>query len=237
MTKQLKAKASEPVQLKASEVALYLAAHPDFFAGRDELLARMQIPHGIRGSVSLLERQISLLREKQHKSRKELDEFLDLAERNVEIFEKSKRLILKLIAAANANEFFEAMEKSFKRDFKCKAYSLIVFGNSPRQVNHFTSRVRKEAAKEHVGALMGARQPVLGALRPAENEYIFQRNSDKVRSAAVLAIRGERNRQLGLLAFGSEDPHYFSSDMDTLFVGFISDTVARLMPRHLGQQS
>ncbi len=224
-------------KLSESDVAKYLAANPDFFAERDDLLLKLKVPHRTKGSVSLLERQITLLRERNRKTRLQMAEFVDSAERNIEIFEKSKKLILNLIAARNANEFFGALEKSFKRDFKCKAYSLIIFGNSPRQINHFTSRVRKEAARDYVGALIRAREPTLGVLRPDENDFLFRHMSENVRSAAVLAIRGERNRQIGLLAIGSEDPHYFASDMDTLFIGFISETVAKLLPRHLNRRS
>lgn len=220
-------------QISDLDVANYLADHPEFFSDRDELLFKMRIPHRTKGSISLLERQISLLRERQGKSRQQLEGLIDSADRNIELFKKSKRLILDLIAAANADELFAALEKSFRREFTCKAYSLVIFSDSPGRINSYTSRVRKEVAKEQVGALIRARGPTLGALRPEENDFLFQTGGEGVHSAAVLPIEAEHGRQVGLLAIGSEDPHYFVSDMDTLFVGFISDALARLIPRYL----
>lgn len=137
-----------------------------------------------------------------------------------------------MLASHNSDEFFEALEKSFKRDFKCSAYSLIVFDGEPRQVNHFTSSVSRESAQEYVGALMRATKPTLGVIRPAEQDFLFRHKSDEVQSAAILSVK-ERSKQIALLAIGSADAHYFSSDMDTLFLGFIADVLAKLLPRYM----
>ena len=50
--------------LTADAVEAYLRRHPDFFSGRDELLLRLRIPHKRGSAISLVERQMSLQREK-----------------------------------------------------------------------------------------------------------------------------------------------------------------------------
>lgn len=222
-------------ELSEKEVAAYLSANPDFFASRDNLLLKLKLPHNDKGTVSLVEKQVEVLRERQKKTRKQLNEFIKSAERNHEIFEKSKKLILNLIAAKTSTEFFGALEKSFKKDFKCKAYSLIVFGDKPRQINHFTSAVRAASAREYVGALMRSREPTLGVLRSDEQDFLFRHKSEDVKSAAVIAVR-DKNKQIALLAIGSEDARYFDSSMDTLFIGFIAETLAKLLPRHIARR-
>lgn len=219
-------------KLNSADVAAYLDANPEFFAEHSDLLLGLEIPHGTKGTVSLVEKQVETLREKQKTTRRQLKEFVESAERNKEIFDKSRKLIINLVAANKSSDFFSALEKSLRKDFGCKAYSLIVFGNRPRQINHFTSRVRAEAAREYIGALMRAREPTLGVLRPDEQDFLFRHQSSKVKSAAVLSVR-ERNRQQAILAFGSPDPHYFSAEMDTLFIGFVADILSKLLPRHL----
>jgi uncharacterized protein YigA (DUF484 family) len=219
-------------ELSEKEVAAYLSAHPDYFVNRDNLLLKMELPHGNKGAVSLVEKQMLVMREKQQKTRKQLNEFVASAELNKEIFDKSRSLILQLISATRRSDFFDALEKSLKRDFQCKAYSLIIFGNRPRQINHFTSRVTAASARDYVGSLMKAKEPTLGVLRSEEQDFLFRHQSEKVKSAAVLSVK-EKNKQLALLAIGSADPHYFASDMDTLFLSFIADTLAKLLPRHL----
>ena len=48
----------------ASVVADYLQQHPDFFQHYPELLPLLRLPHQQRGTVSLVERQLELQREK-----------------------------------------------------------------------------------------------------------------------------------------------------------------------------
>ncbi len=218
--------------LTEKEVADYLKANPGFFENRDSLVMKLKIPHKNKGAISLVEKQLEVMRDRQRKTRKQLTEFVASAEANKEIFDKSRRLVLNLVAANRGKDFFDALEKGLKKDFGCKAYSLVVFGKRPRQVNHFTTRVTADSARNYVGALMRAKEPTLGVLRPEEQDFLFRHQSEKVKSAAVLSVK-ERNRQLALLAIGHSDPHYFSPQMDTLFIGFIADVLAKLLPRHL----
>ena len=220
------------IEISEKNVAAYLTANPDFFQDRDKLLLKMQLPHNKKGAVSLVEKQVALMQERQRKTKKQLNEFITSAKRNKEIFDKSSSLILDLISASRSADFFAALEKGLKRDFQCKAYSLVVFGKRPRQINHFTSRVNADSARDYVGALMRAKKPTLGVLRSAEQDFLFRHQSEKVKSAAVLAVRA-RNKQIALLAIGSADAHYFSADQDTVFIAFIADTLAKLLPRHL----
>ena len=47
---------------EAATVAAYLQAHPDFFSQREELLLSLRIPHQRGDTISLVERQLELLR-------------------------------------------------------------------------------------------------------------------------------------------------------------------------------
>ena len=213
------------------DVAAYLLANPDFFVDRDRLLLKIQVPHKSKGTISLVEKQLDVIRDRQKKTRRQLKEFVENAERNKEIFDKSRKLILSMMAAKQSSEFFAALEKGLKRDFGCKANSLMVFGK-PKQINHFTSRIPAESARKYVGALMQSKVPTLGTLRPREQDFLFQDQSEKVKSAAVLTIR-DKNKHLGMLAIGSSDMEYFTADMDTLFINFIAETLGKLLPQHL----
>ncbi len=218
-------------QISEEQVIDYLESHPDFFSDKDDLLADLIVPHKQDQTVSLVERQVSLLRERSMVARHKLDEFVASAKENNEIFEKSRRLILEMIEAQDPDQFFSALEKSFKQDFGCHAYSLIIFSDRPHQINHFTTSVSEVAAREFIGSLIRARQPTLGILRPAEQDFLFRHQSEKVKSAAVLSVR--KNRQIALLAIGNEDANYFKPGMGTVFISFIADALAQLIPKHI----
>jgi hypothetical protein len=218
-------------ELIDKDVAAYLLANPDFFVDRDRLLLKIQVPHKSKGTISLVEKQLDVIRDRQKKTRRQLKEFVENAERNKEIFDKSRKLILSMMAAKRSSEFFAALEKGLKRDFGCKVNSLVVFGK-PKQINHFTSRIPAESARKYVAALMQSKVPTLGTLRPKEQNFLFRDQSEKVKSAAVLTIR-DKNKYLGMLAIGSSDTEYFTPDMDSLFINFIAETLGKLLPQHL----
>ncbi len=210
----------------------YLKENPDFFTDNSDLLAEITLPHGENGAISLVEKQVAMLRERDKSSRVKLDEFLKAAKQNDDIFKKSQFMVLGLIEATDKDSFLKNLEKGFKRDFKSSAYSLMIFGDEPKQINHFTSVVSKDTAKEYVASLIRSTKPTLGVLRPAEQDFLFRHQSEKVKSAVVLSVREGRN-QIALLAIGNSDPNYFKAGMGTIFVQFIADVLARMIPRFL----
>ena len=212
----------------------YLLENPDFFVENSDLLAELDLPHGESGAISLVERQVSILRERNKDARSQLDEYVKNAEHNDGIFRKCQYMVLGLIEASNQEEFLKNMEKGFKRDFKANAYSLMIFGDQPKQINHFTSIVSRDVAKEYVSSLIRSTKPTLGALRPAEQDFLFRHQSDKVKSAVVLSVR-EGREQIALLAIGNSDANYFKPGMGTVFISFIADALARLIPRFIPQ--
>ena len=230
MTTKPKPKDTGPTE---SEVAAYLESHPTFFEGRDSLLLKMVLPHAHSTNngeaTSLVERQVSLLRERNVDVRKRLDELIAAARRNNEIFMKCQRLVLALLGAKDSKGFFNALENSFRREFKSDAYSLIIFSKYANQINHFTSSIPAESAAEFIGSLMTAKEPFLGILGSREQDFLFRHASGNVKSAAVLAV--DSKKLVALLAIGNGDPDYFRPGMGTLFISFIADVLARLLPR------
>ena len=86
---------SKPVAaISAEQVATYLKNNPDFFNQQDELLLQLRIPHTRGSSISLVERQISVLRERSDDMRSRLTALMDVARDNDRLFDKVRRLVL-----------------------------------------------------------------------------------------------------------------------------------------------
>ncbi|MEX2488784.1 MAG: DUF484 family protein [Pseudomonadales bacterium] len=213
------------------KVAEYLSKNPDFFVNRENLLLQMTLPQNRGDAISIVEHQAALLRERNREMRHQLDQLLASATRNNEIFDKCQRLVLDLIQAEDPDQFFNALESSFKKDFKAIAYSLLIYSKRNQQINHFTWSLPAKTARNYVGPLMKGKKPILGALRDEEQDFLFRHASDKVMSAAVVSIKDKK--KMGLLSIGSKDPDYFEPEMGTLFISFIADTLARLLPRYI----
>ena len=223
---------SKTISIDEQQIAAYLEEHPEFFENRDQLVAKLSLPHGESGAISLVEKQVSVLRARSQTLQHELTTYLQVARSNDDIYKKCQHLILGLIEATSVDEFFANLEKSLKRDFKSQVYSLIIFGDKPRQENHFVSIVTEANAREAVGKLMKGKKPTLGPLVNTQQDFLFNEQGSRVKSAVVVPVSTGRD-PMALLVIGSADPNYYQAGMGTTFLTFIAEVLARLIPRYI----
>ena len=142
MTDQPQAPAEQPCDLSAEgstptlgaeAVVAYLRDNPTFFAEHDELLSELHIPHQRGDSVSLVERQLKLLRDRNIEMRHRLSQLMDVARDNDRLFDKTRRLILDLLDADSLESVVMAVEDSLRQEFKVPFVSLILFGEEQRK--------------------------------------------------------------------------------------------------------
>ena len=74
----------------AEQVVAYLKAHKNFFVDHEALLADISIPHETGKAVSLVERQVVVLRERNVELRERLTHLLDVARENDVLFENAQ---------------------------------------------------------------------------------------------------------------------------------------------------
>ncbi len=236
MTDQPQAPAAEPNDIDAEgsppsvgaeAVAEYLRAHPTFFAEHDELLLELLIPHQRGDSVSLVERQLKLLRERNIEMRHRLSHLMDVARDNDRLFDKTRRLILDLLDADTLDAVVMAVEDRLRQDFKVPFVSLILFGENPAPVGRWVS---VGDAQQAIGGLICGGKTVSGNLRDHELAFLFgEAQRQDVGSSAVATV--ENQGLHGVLAIGSRDPHHYKSTVGTLFLGYIAEVLGRVIPR------
>jgi uncharacterized protein YigA (DUF484 family) len=213
--------------LEAEAVATWLQQHPDFFAEHDELLTAMRIPHQRGDTVSLVERQLKLLRERNIEMRHRLSQLMDVARDNDRLFDKTRRLILDLMDANSLEDIVIAVEDSLRQEFQVPFVSLILFSDNPMTVGRWVSSADAQKA---IGGLISGGKTVCGALREHELEFLFGADQSKeVGSTAIVALNHQGLH--GVLAIGSRDPQHYKSSVGTLFLSYIADVLSRLLPR------
>lgn len=213
--------------LEAEAVAAWLQHHPDFFAEHDDLLTAMRIPHQRGDTVSLVERQLKLLRERNIEMRHRLSQLMDVARDNDRLFEKTRRLILALMDANSLEDIVIAVEDSLRQEFQVPFVSLILFSDNPMSVGRWVSSAEAQKA---IGGLISGGKTVCGALREHELEFLFGADQSKeVGSTAIVALNHQGLH--GVLAIGSRDPQHYKSSVGTLFLTYIADVLSRLLPR------
>ena len=100
-------KSDSPQALSAAQVAEYLRTHPEFFESQTELLADLRLPHESGKAISLLERQVVILRERGQEARQKLGSLLANARDNDQLFDVTRDLVLSLLRARDATEVAE----------------------------------------------------------------------------------------------------------------------------------
>ncbi|MGD8965504.1 MAG: DUF484 family protein, partial [Gammaproteobacteria bacterium] len=92
-----------PDSLSEEEVVRFLIERSDFFDRHPELLAQLELTHESgEGAISLIERQLSVLREQNRKLDRQLKELISVARSNHELSDKVHRLAMRLIEARDA---------------------------------------------------------------------------------------------------------------------------------------
>ena len=225
---------TQPLELDASvdnsqadTVAAYLQAHPDFFNQRDELLLSLRIPHQRGDTISLVERQLELLRGRNIEMRHRLSQLMDVARDNDRLFEKTRRLNLALMDATSLDELVIAVEDSLRQDLQVPFVSLVLFGDNPMPVGRW---VNSAEAQRALGGLLTEGKAVSGSLREHELDFLFGEEQRKqIGSTAVVALN-----HLGLhgvLAIASRDPQHYKSSVGSLFLGYVAEVLGRMLPR------
>jgi uncharacterized protein YigA (DUF484 family) len=220
-----------PQTVQAEQVAAFLRANPEFFVEHEELLGDLRIPHQRGTTVSLVEHQVKLLRERNIEMRHRLSHLMDVARDNDRLFDKTRRLVLDLLDAASMEEVVSAVEDSLRHEFQVPFVSLILFSETPMTVGRWVSSAE---AHQAIGGLLTGGKTLCGVLRSHELAFLFgEQEREQVGSAAVVTINHQGLH--GVLAIGSPDPQHYKSSLGTLFLSYISEVLARVLPRFATQ--
>ena len=115
--------------LDEGSVAEYLQNSPDFFERNAVLLAKLRLPHlrNEGSTVSLVERQIEVLRDRNQVLERKLKELIDVARSNDALAERIHRLSQRLIRAHDLLQTVNAIEVSLREDFEARHVVLVLF--------------------------------------------------------------------------------------------------------------
>ena len=213
--------------LDDATVAEYLEAVPDFFERQPQLVQRLRLSDARSGggTVSLIERQVELLRERNRKLEQRLVEFVENGRANDELAERIHRLCVRLVHSRGLQTAVDALEASLREDFDVKRAVLVLLRPGDAAESAFL-RVARPDAPELRGfeALFNSGRPRCGQVRDSQREWLFGDGAAAVASVALVPL-GPGGR-LGLLALGADDAHRFNPTMSTDFLARIGELVS-----------
>ena len=109
----------EIAEVDEAAVASYLSATPEFFDRHAQLLAKIRLPdsRGGASTVSLLERQVEVLRERNRQLERKVKDFMDVARENDALGTRVLGMARRLIAAPDRAASIVAIESALREDF------------------------------------------------------------------------------------------------------------------------
>jgi len=211
------------------QVAEFLVAHPEFFERHGSVLARLQLPHQ-RGSaaVSLVERQVLVLREKHGNLEKKLLELIEYGRANDAIADRVHRLTRRLLRARDAAGCIAALETSLREDFGASRWVLLAVDPAVALLAglhnaHVRVVPRGSAELRIFESFFESARPRSGQIRDTQRDYLFGGDGSQVGSTVLIPLGDKAT--LGLLAIASNDTERFLPTMSTDFLVRIGELV------------
>jgi uncharacterized protein len=217
-------------------VTQYLETYPDFFERNGALLAKLRLPH-LRDSgatVSLVERQVEVLRDRNQALERKLSELVGVARANDALADRIHRLSQRLIRARSLLETINALETSLREDFDARDSVLLLFVEQARGLEEPAGRFLKtadpaDAVVKTFDSLLQSGKPRCGQIRDTQRDFLFGKDSIEIGSVALTPLGAKG--ALGLLAIGASDAERFHPAMSTEFLTRIGELLANALTR------
>lgn len=203
------------------QVIDYLKDNTEFFVSHEELLAELKLPHHTGGAVSLVERQVSTLRNRANDYHDQLHELIDIARENESLNTRLHRMTLELFDAATLDDVIDTLQNHLRDQFNADAVEVKLFSSAD---------LKKEAVKGSpspalFSQLMKDGRPKCGPVDASQLEYLFGKLTRDAGSVALVPLDGINIS--GILAIGNSDPEHFHCGQGTDFLRRLGDIVTK----------
>jgi uncharacterized protein YigA (DUF484 family) len=213
-------------------ITQYLQQHPDLFDRHPQLLTRLRLQHPRNGTtISLIERQVDVLREKHGALEQQLAEFVRVARANDALAGKIHRFTRRLLRTTTRAQALTEVEASLREDFDAYHAVLVLPGAAGADApSRFVRKVSSDdAAFKSFESLFGSARPRCGQVRDSQRDFLFGNEAAGIGSVALIPLSAMTPP--GLLALGSVDRDRFHPGMSTEFLSRMAELIADALAR------
>lgn len=221
-------------ELAEHRVAQYLRDNPEFFLRNPDVALQLQVPHECGSAVSLVEYQISVLRDQNRQLKRKLKELVQTGRDNDRLSERVLGLTRALLAADSLEGTLQAVQQTLVSEFHAESLAIRVFGASgdagefaPCMIN------RDDPALAPFKSFFQTNRPLCGRLKREQLQFLFDEQSEVIGSAALVGL-GDHAR-FGMLAVGSRDENHFHPAMGTLYLSRMGLLIGYALRRYLAE--
>jgi uncharacterized protein YigA (DUF484 family) len=214
-------------------VGRYLEDNPDFFAQRPQLLAQLQLTHPEKGTaVSLIERQVEVLRDQNQFLQRQLRELISNARENDVIGHRLHDFACTLLQAGDLNQVLEATESRIRDKFRLDAATLRLAASADVAGDRPELVAPEDEVLQELLQWVQAGTPAFAAdLSESLQSQLFGAVAETIRSIVVVPLGDPGLR--GAMVLGSQDPHRFEAGMATDYLVRLGELVQVAVGRYI----
>lgn len=213
-------------KLNERELVAYLKAHPDFLARHPDLLESIELKHRAGSAVSLIEKQVEMLRAKNQRLEDRLERLLEAARDNERRQDHVHRLARTLIRAPSLASVAAGLVKCMREDFDIDE-SLIGISASHYKRHDIDGVVPVENEGKLARAFENffrTRLIECGPIAPEKAKLLFPKATQPILSAAIVPL--EKEKALGFVALGSREAERFQPRQGRMFLELTAELLA-----------
>lgn len=210
-------------------VSDYLKDNLDFFNKHPDILAELNIPHNSGSAISLVERQVAVLREQNEQGRRRLHELIEIARQNEDLARRMHQLALTLMDADDPKDIFNILYENLKKNFHADRVVVRLFAN-PSLIDSFATDefAGKEVTEQSLfRSIIDKRLPLSGRMKRQQQVFLFGDGGDQIASSVMLPLHGEGWG--GILSIGSFDAERFQPGMGVELLANLGEVLSFIL--------
>ncbi len=213
-------------------VSRYLEDNPDYFLRHPESLAKLTLAHDVDGhAVSLIERQVQVLREQNLTLQRQLRELVSVARENDVLGSRLHRFALAMIESRSMDEVFDSAYELLRQEFKLDSVTILLKGDRDTAGGRREFVNGRDKKLDSVLKQFSGSKPICGGkYNESLMRYLFGEQAAEIRSSALIPL-GLKTPE-GVLCLGSRDPHRFHPGMGTVYLTKFGEMLMTCIARH-----
>lgn len=216
------------------EIASYLKDNPDFFIRHSKLLSRISVPHTDSGeAVSLIERQVEILRDQSRHIERKLRELISNARENELLSSRLHGFAKTLLLAEDLDALLDQAIIQIQEVFHLDAVVVRIVSEDGGSIPAYANGAKALADEfDTLRLLVASREPVCGDfLNEDQKRFLFGSAHQQIRSSALIGL--ETDNMKGVFCLGSQDPNRFTRDMATDYLARLGELLGSAITRQL----
>ena len=207
-------------------VAEYLEQHPDYFSRHADLLTKLELNHDSGTAVSLIERQVFVLRDKNQRLESKLQELVTCARENEQLSRNILQLVVDLLWSDDLESLLSSVVDAMRHEFQVDFASVHLITDDqslcdekPQWYLH-----KDDPRYEAIRSVVESNRPLCGRLSREQINCMFTDYQEEINSAALIPlVSGE---VLGYIGLGGQSEQRFTPAMETSFLNQIGELVS-----------